>query len=446
MPAKASDTLDKTRRLQIKLYLAAKRNRNRRFHALYDKVYRTDVLERAWTQVAQNRGAPGVDAQTIEAIEAQGVGPFLAELQEELKAGTYRPQAVRRVRIPKPQGGQRPLGIPVVKDRVVQAAVKIVIEPLFEADFSDCSFGFRPKRSAHQARERIRRGIQRDRCRWVVDADIVGFFDHLDHGILLRLLRRRISDRRILALIRGWLKAGVFDGATLLHPTAGTPQGGVISPLLANVYLNVLDYLWTKHYAHLGQLTRYADDLVILTWQRWQAERAREVLAQLLAKLKLELSPTKTRVVHLEEPRIGFDFLGYHYRWVPARRDPQRRYAACWPSRRAMAAARQRIRELTPWHRIGLPVSVVVQDLNRFLTGWGAYFRYGNSARQFKALDRYVETCLCRFITRKYGRRGWRRGMAVLLDSHTRLGLHRLVGTVRYDSANAGGERTRRAV
>ncbi len=446
MPAKANDTLDKTRRLQIKLYLAAKRNRNRRFHALYDKVYRTDVLERAWTQVAQNRGAPGVDAQTIEAIEAQGVGPFLAELQEELKAGTYRPQAVRLVLIPKPQGGQRPLGIPVVKDRVVQAAVKIVIEPLFEADFSDCSFGFRPKRSAHQARERIRRGIQRDRCRWVVDADIVGFFDHLDHGILMRLLRRRISDRRILRLIQGWVKAGVFDGTTLLNPTAGTPQGGVISPLLANVYLNVLDQLWTKHYGYLGQLTRYADDLVILTWQRWQAERAREALAQLLAKLKLELSPTKTRVVYLEEPRTGFDFLGYHYRWIPTRRNPQRRYAACWPSRRAMVAARQRIRELTPLHRIGLPVSVVVQDLNRFLTGWGAYFRYGNSTRQFKALDRYVETRLCRFIACKHGKRGWRRGMAVLLDSHTRLGLRRLVGSVRYDSANAGGERTRRAV
>lgn len=445
MPAKANGTLDKTRRLQIKLYLAAKRNRNRRFHALYDKVYRTDVLERAWTQVAQNRGGPGVDAQTIEAIEAQGVGPFLAELQEELRAGTYRPQAVRRVRIPKPQGGERPLGIPAVKDRVVQAAVKIVIEPLFEADFSDCSFGFRPKRSAHQARERIRCGIQRDGCRWVVDADIVGFFDHLDHGILLRLLRRRISDRRILALIRGWLRAGVMEGTTLLHPTAGTPQGGVISPLLANVYLNVLDQLWTRCYGHLGQLTRYADDLVILTWHRRQAERAREVLAQLLAKLKLDLSPTKTRVVQLAEPRSGFDFLGYHYRWIPTRRDPRRRYAACWPSRRAMAAARQRIRELTLPTRLGLPVTVVVADLNRFLAGWGAYFRYGNSTRQFKALDAYAALRLCSFLARKHGKAGWRRGMA-LVHSPTRLGLRRLAGSVVYDSANAPGERARRAV
>ena len=177
MPAGANDALDQTRRLQIKLYLAAKRSATRRFHALYDKVYRTDVLERAWAQVKANRGSPGVDAETIEAIEAGGVEAFLAQLQEELRTGAYQPQAVRRVRIPKPQGGQRPLGIPAVRDRVVQAAVKIVIEPLFEADFRDCSFGFRPKRSAHQARDRIRQGIQRGQCRWVVDADSVGFFD-----------------------------------------------------------------------------------------------------------------------------------------------------------------------------------------------------------------------------------------------------------------------------
>ena len=432
MPAGANDALDQTRRLQIKLYLAAKRSSTRRFHALYDKVYRTDVLERAWAQVKANQGSPGVDAETIEAIEAGGVEAFLAQLQEELRAGAYQPQAVRRVRIPKPHGGQRPLGIPAVRDRVVQAAVKIVIEPLFEADFRDCSFGFRPKRSAHQARDRIRQGIQRGQCRWVVDADIVGFFDHVDHRILLRLVQRRISDRRVLKLIRGWLVAGVWDGTRLEHPSEGTPQGGVLSPLLANVYLHVLDEVWESRFSRLGRLTRYADDLVMLTWRRHQAERIRELLTQLLGKLKLELSPSKTRLVDLREPKAGFDFLGFHYRWVPVRKAPSRRYIASWPSQRAMAAARQRVRALTPLGRVGLPISMVVQDLNRFLTGWGAYFRCGNATLQFKHLDAYVTDRLCRFIARKYGKRGVRRGLAVLLESRDRLGLQRLAGTVRY--------------
>ena len=274
MPLAANDTPDKIRRLQIKLYLAAKRSPKRRFHALYDKVQRTDVLERAWHQVKTNRGAPGIDAQTIEAIEASGVPAFLTELQVELHAGTYRPQAVRRVRIPKPQGGERLLGVPTVRDRVVQAAVKIVIEPLFEADFADCSFGFRPRRSALQARERIGIGMQREHRLYVVDADIRSFFDNLDRSILLTLVRRRISDRRVVGLIRSWLSAGVFDQGALLHPEAGTPQGGVVSPLLANVYLNTLDQWWQKHCGALGVLTRFADDLVILCEQQDQAERA----------------------------------------------------------------------------------------------------------------------------------------------------------------------------
>lgn len=251
--------IDPTRALQRRLYRSAKLNRNRRFHALYDKVYRTDILRRAWREVARNAGAAGVDGVTIEAIEEAGVEGFLRGLQQELVESRYRPQPARRVTIPKRSGGERQLGVPTVRDRIVQAAVKLVLEPIFEADFADCSFGFRPQRSAHQARERIRTGLRQGR-RCVVDADIRGFFDHLDHGLVLGLVRERVSDRRILKLLAGWLRAGVQAEGSLLHPTAGTPQGGVISPLLANVVLNRLDQAWQEHRWRLGELTRYADD------------------------------------------------------------------------------------------------------------------------------------------------------------------------------------------
>jgi RNA-directed DNA polymerase len=439
MPATANNTQDKVRRLQNTLYLAAKRSPNRRFHALYDKVHRTDVLERAWQQVKANQGSPGVDAQTIEAIEAGGVAPFLAVVQAELHEGRYRPQAVRRVWIPKPgKPEKRPLGIASVKDRVVQTAAKLVLEGIFEADFRECSYGFRPKRSAHHARERIRKAITAEQCRWVLDADIRSFFDSVDWHVLGVVLRRRISDRRMLRLLEAWLRAGVLDGTVLVHPTVGTAQGAAISPLMANVYLAVLDRIWEDRFSRLGKLVRYADDLVILTWQRWQAERAWQLLSSILARLKLELATNKTRLVGLEDATSGFDFLGYHYRWLPTRRGRGSRYTACWPSQRAMQAARNRVRELTPLQRIGLPISMVVQDLNRFLDGWGAYYRHGNSTQQLNSLDWYVHNRLCRFISRKYGRRsGIGRGLAVMLDSTTRLGLHRLVGTVAYDPARA---------
>jgi RNA-directed DNA polymerase len=433
----ANDALDKVRPLQRRLYRAAKQGRARRFHALFDKVHRRDVLERAWSEVAAHGGAAGVDGQTIDEIRHGGVGEFLARLQVELREDTYRPLAVKRVAIPKPSGGERMLGVPAVRDRVVQAAVKLVIEPVFEADFLDCSWGFRPRRSARGARERMRTHIQRERRHVVVDADIKGFFDNLDRSVLKRALRERISDRRVLALIDRWLAAGVLADGELLHPRAGTPQGGVISPLLANVYLHALDRAWQRRHRGLGQLTRYADDLVIVCWKPQQARRALQCLARLLAELGLELSREKTRIVELEVEGEGFDFLGYHFRRVPSRRVPSRRYCACWPSRQAMAAARERVRKLTPTGRIGLPAIMVVQDLNRFLRGWAAYFRFGNSTEQFKALDRYVFWRLARFLTRKHDLRGYRRGMAELVESRTKLGLYRLTGTVRYGDAHA---------
>ncbi len=264
---------DKVRDLQVKLYLAAKRSPGRRFHALWDRIHRRDVLERAWQQVRANRGSAGVDRTTITEIEEAGVDAFLAGLQLELAEQRYRPLPVRRVRIPKPGRSEtRPLGIPAVKDRVVQAAAKLVLEPIFEADFRGCSFGFRPKRSAHDAMEVIRCEVMRGR-RWVIDADIRGFFDALDPAILDSLLRERISDRRVLKLLRGWLRAGVLEGATLTRPGTGTPQGGVISPLLANVYLSALDRAWEDRHGRLGALVRYADDRVPRTLMEGRCRR-----------------------------------------------------------------------------------------------------------------------------------------------------------------------------
>ncbi len=317
MPSGANNTeQDKARELQVKLYLAAKRSPGRRFHALWDRIHRRDVLERAWLKVRENRGAAGVDRTTITQIEQRGVEAFLDELEAELREQRYRPLPVRRVEIPKPgRSERRPLGIPAIKDRVVQAAAKIVLEPLFEADFADCSFGFRPKRSAHQALDAIKREVLRGR-RWVIDADIRGFFDALDREILMQLVSERVSDRRVLKLLRAWLRAGVLERQTLLHPETGTPQGGVISPLLANVYLHALDRAWQRRAGRLGVLVRYADDLVVVCYEQWQAEAALAELRALLADLGLELAEAKTRLVHLDENGEGFDFLGFHHRMV----------------------------------------------------------------------------------------------------------------------------------
>src|SRR5579863_4285455 len=241
--AEASKPMDKVRELQRKLWSAAKRSRNRRFALLYDKVYRMDFLWEAWSRVRANGGAPGLDGKTIQAVEEHGVEEFLEGIQKDLKAGEYWPPPVRRQYIPKPDGKQRSLGIPTVRDRVVQAAVKLVIEPIFEADFEECSYGFRPKRSATDALDAIRRAGNAGHD-WVVDADIEKYFDSIDHGLLMEAIQKRVTDPKVLKLIRRWLKAGVMEGGKVSEPERGTPQGGVISPLLSNIYLGELDRTW----------------------------------------------------------------------------------------------------------------------------------------------------------------------------------------------------------
>jgi RNA-directed DNA polymerase len=434
MPSGANNAeQDKVRELQVKLYLAAKRSPGRRFHALWDRIHRRDVLERAWQQVRANRGSAGVDRITITQIEESGVDAFLLGLRRELREERYRPVPVRRVHIPKPGCSQtRPLGIPAVKDRVVQTAAKIVIEPIFEADFRGCSFGFRPKRSAHDAMEVIRREVMRGR-RWVIDADIRGFFDALDQEVLMQLVCERISDRRVLKLLRAWLRAGVLDGAALTHPATGTPQGGVISPLLANVYLNALDRAWEDRYGRLGALVRYADDLVILCRTKTQAQAALSELRALLAELGLELADAKTRLVCVNEDGEGFDFLGYHHRMVDSFSRPGVRFMARWPSARATKAAKQRIRELTDRRLLLLPVEDVVANLNRFLIGWGGYFRYGNSTRQFDKIDRYALDRVARFLgARHQKRQTLAHGRGLLFGRRPDLMPRRLTGAVRY--------------
>src|SRR6266545_3121820 len=348
---------DRVRELQRALYRAAKAEPERRFHALYDKVHRRDVLERAWEAVRANRGAAGTDRITLADVERYGIDRLLDELAMDLRDGRWRPFPARRVFIPKPGREElRPLSIPAVRDRIVQAAVKAVIEPIFEADFVECSFGFRPKRSAHDALQVLIDESWRGR-RWVVETDIASCFEAIPHDRLVAAIEERICDRNLLKLLRALLRAGVMEQGVVRRSVTGTPQGGVVSPLLCNVYLHRLDRVWRTR--GRGVLVRYADDLVVMCTTEAEAEHALAALGALLAELGLELKEAKTRIVHLCEGGEGLDFLGFHHRWVRARGPRVRHvtFLARWPSRAAMQHARDRVRELTAHERLLLPSS-----------------------------------------------------------------------------------------
>lgn len=451
-PAAGGSILDPVRTLQHALYRAAKADPGRRFHALRDKVFRRDVLWRAWVAVRRNNGAPGIDKTTLAEVEEYGVARLLDELAAELKDGVYRPLPARRVFIPKPgTSEQRPLSIPSVRDRIVQAAVKIVLEPIFEADMLGCSFGFRPKRSPHDALQVLIEESARGR-RWVVETDVANCFTAIPHDKLMQAVEERVSDQGVLKLLRSMLRAGAMEDGQVRRPVTGAAQGGVISPLLCNVYLHQMDRVWST-FEH-GVFVRFADDVVVMCKSREQADAALQRLRDLLAELGLQPKEAKTRIVHLEVGGVGVDFLGFHHRLVRSRpRDGRRPFTflARWPMDRAMQHARDRVRELTARSRLPLRPEAIVQDINVFLRGWAGYFRYGHSAERFSKIRLYVRMRIALFISKRH-RRSRAFGTRALLNfTPNEFGLISLYGIVVSPRAgkpwrekpNAGGERRR---
>lgn len=403
----ARNGVDKVRQLQRALYRASKQEKGRRFYSLYDKVWRTDILWEAWQQVKANKGAPGVDGMTIDEIVAAGrEQAMIMKLQEALRTKRYRFAPVRVVEIPKPKGGTRPLGIATVEDRLVQTAMKLVLEPIFEADFHDCSYGYRPKRDAKQASVAIREDLY-NRAWGVVEIDFQSYFTSIPHGKLMKLIMQRIADGSMLKLIKQTLKVGVKDRGQVVATTIGVPQGSPISPLYSNIYLNLLDQLWHRrgYPEKLGAtLHRYADDALLVC--RKSPQPALAAFEAIAKRMELTLNRDKTRVTRLPE---GFDFLGFNF---VKRKSPRsgKNTIYIFPAKSAQQSMRNRLKYLTS-RRAPISPKEFVDMVNPLMTGWVNYFRHTNASQAFRGLQRFVNIRFRRYVTQRSTGRGfgWQR-------------------------------------
>ncbi len=422
-------TPEKIREFQKRIYLKAKREPNFRFYQMYDKVWRRDILEYAWKLVSSKKGKPGIDGISIEQIRKREE-QFIDELQRELKGKVYNPQPVLRVYIPKPNGKKRPLGIPTVKDRVVQMSMKIVIEPVFEADFEENSYGFRPKRNTRGALNDIKSHLLRG-YKQVVDADLTSYFDNIPHDKLMNMISDRIIDKMILKLIKMWLKVPIYEDGKYMggkRNKKGTPQGGVISPLLSNIYLNKLDKELNKESRKtIMRLVRYADDFVVLAGRG--IDQVYTKVQKVLTTLNLELNETKTRIRNLREGDT-LDFLGFTFRQVRSWKNGKP-FILTTPSKNAMKKIKTTVKHMLT-EKNNDKLDKVIIKLNRILEGWMNYFRYENSSKAFSILNQYVRKKVIRFIRKRQGRKGYAYRKYTSDVMYDEIGLKYIDGKVSY--------------
>jgi RNA-directed DNA polymerase len=438
-------TPNQIRTLQRKLYIKAKQEPSYRFYALYDKIYRSDILKLAWRLVKANKGSPGIDGIGFAAIESgEGVDSYLSEISRQLKDKSYRTSPVKRVMIPKADGSLRPLGIPTIRDRVVQMATKLVIEPIFEADFCDNSFGFRPKKSAHQAIDAIASALWEGKTQ-VIDADLSKYFDSIPHAKLMATVAERIVDGAVLALIKQWLKAPVIGqsengkAATVgggKGNRCGTPQGGVISPLLSNLYLHLMDRIWQRH--DLGKklqatLVRYADDFVVLC--RGDTQKPLDHIKWILERLELTLNEAKTKIVDAKE--MSFRFLGFDLHMNLSVKGT--RYPYIEASDKSVEKIKVRLNEIADRTQTWRPIEDVVREMNQTLRGWSGYFHFRNSSKQFQKVKRHSEERLRIHLRKRHKISDWKTGMMRFPRRvlHEKYGLYPLPTTAGWKSAHA---------